>query len=167
MFNNPIKLKFPRMGRFSQDCAKDNRANIGEIKKSSVICEEKYLRSKNLSIMTDKLFESDVVDNVCLQQQYVGATTLNSSSTTLNRSTSSENMYNREYVIIACEEMPVVLEDTNWKYVNYHDITETIRNNSIVKKYCSPKCSSAWFLKIRREILKNWSNKINPAPTNG
>lgn len=158
MFCNPVKLKFYREKHLSQSRAKDNKTNIEEIKKSSTICEEEYLTDRNLSIMTDKHLESDVVDNVCLRQRKrVDARTSNSSST------SSQN----SYVLIACEEMPVVLNDTNWEYVDYHDITESIQSNSAVKKYCSPKCSSAWFLKIRREILKNCRNKIYPLPTNG
>lgn len=158
MFCNPVKLKFHREKHLSQSRAKDNKTNIEEIKKSSTICEEEYLTDRNLSIMTDKHLESDVIDNVCLRQRKrVDARTSNSSST------SSQN----SYVLIACEEMPIVLNDTNWEYVDYHDITESIQSNSAVKKYCSPKCSSAWFLKIRREILKNCRNKIYPLPTNG
>jgi len=156
MLSNPVKFYCKKQSR-----AKDNKTNIKEIKKSSAICKEEYLTNKNLSIMTDKHLESDVVDNICLRQKkYVDARTSNSSST---NSTSSQD----SYVLIVCEEVPVVSNDTNWEYVDYHDITESIQNNSTVKRYCSPKCSSAWFLKIRREILKNCRNKIYPVLTNG
>lgn len=157
--NSVIKLKFHRKKHFSPSRAKDNKINIEEIKKLSTICKEEYFTNRNFSIMTDdKHLESNVVDNVCLRQKnHVNARTSNSSSTQLQDSN----------ILIAHEEMPVVLNDTNWECVDYHDITESIQSNSTIKKYCSPKCSSAWFLKIRREILKNWRNKIYPVPTNG
>lgn len=155
MLGNPIKLKFHRREYLSQSRAKDNKTNIEKIKKSSAIHKEKFLIDKNVSIMIDEHFESDVVDNVCLQhKQHVDAKTSNTSNTSSQDS----------YVMIA-EEMPIVLNDTNWVYVDYHDITESIQSNSTVKKYCSPKCSSAWFLKIRRAILKNFRNKIYPVLT--
>lgn len=160
MLCNPVKLKVHQEKHISQSRVKDNKTNIKEIKKSSTISEEEYLTDRNLSIMTNKHLELDVVDNVCLRQKNrVDARTSNSSNT------SSQN----SYVLVACEETPVVLNDTNWEYVDHHDITESIQSNSVVKKYCSPKCSSAWFLKIRREILKILKNrnKIYPLPTNG
>jgi len=144
----PVKFYCKKQSR-----AKDNKTNIKEIKNSSAICKEEYLTNRNLSIMTDKHVESDVVDNMCLRQKkHVDARISNSSNTSSQDS----------YVLIAYEEVPVVSNDTNWEYVNYHDITESIQNNSTVKRYCSSKCSSAWFLKIRREILKNCRNKIYP-----
>ncbi|TGZ38396.1 Uncharacterized protein DBV15_06745 [Temnothorax longispinosus] len=147
-----LKLKFYRTRRLSKSCTKDNKINIEEIRNSSDICEEKYLTNRNLSILIDKQLESDVVDNVYLRQKQHVEGTSNSSTR------SSQN----SYVLIASEEMPVVLNDTNWEFVNCHDITESIRKDSAVKEYCSPKCSSAWFLKIRREILRNRRNKIYP-----
>lgn len=156
MLSNPMKLKFHRRKYLLQSCDKDNKT-IEKIKKSPTIYKEEFLIDRNLSIMTNKHFESDVVDNVYPQQkQHVDAKTSYSSSTSLQDS----------YVMIASEEMPIVLNDTNWEYVDYHDITESIRTNSTVKKYCSPKCSSAWFLKIRCKILKNCRNKIYPVLTN-
>jgi len=151
MLSNPVKFY-----RKKQSRAKDNKTNIKEIK--SAICKEKYLTNRNLSIMTDKYIESDVVDDICLRQKkHVD------NRTSISSSTSSQD----SYVLIACEEVPVVSNDINWEYVDYHDITESIQSNSTAKRYCSPKCSSAWFLKIRREILKNCCNKIYPVLTNG
>lgn len=155
MLNNRIKLNFHRVGRRT----KNNNTKTEETKESSAICKEEYLTNRNLSIITDKNLEPDVVDNVCLrsrQKQRINARASNSSSTN-----------SEDYVMIVSEEMPSVLKDKNWEHVDYRDISESIRGNSTVKKYCSPRCSSAWFLKIRREILKSCSNKIFPVLTNG
>lgn len=150
MLSNHVKFKFYCK---KQSHRKDNKTNIEEIKKSSAICEKEYSTNRNLSIMTDRHLESDVTDNVCLQhKEHIDAGTSNSSSM------SSQN----SYVLITCEEEPIVSNDTNWEFVDNHDITESIQNNSTKKKYCSPKCSSAWFLKIRREIFKNCRNKVYP-----
>lgn len=160
MLRNPIKLKLFRKKCLPQSRSKqmlDDKTNIEQIKASSVVCKEEYLTNRNLSIMTDTKLESDVVDNVCLRQKHANTKTSNSSS-----STDSQD----SYILIVSEEMPVVLKDTNWEYVDYCDITETMQSNSIMKKYCSPKCSSAWFLKIRRELMKNCRNKIHPVTVN-
>lgn len=161
MLRNPIKLKLHRKKCLPQSRSKnllDDKTNIEQIKTSSAVCKEEYLTNRNLSIMTDTQLESDVVDNVRLRQKkHINARTSNSSS-----STDSQN----SYILIASEEVPVVLEDTNWEYVGYCDITESVQSNSTKKKYCSPKCSSAWFLKIRREIMKNCRNKIYPLVMN-
>lgn len=156
MSRNPIKLKIYRKKCLPQNSKKllDDKTNIEQIKTSSDVCEEEYLTNRNLSIMTDTQLESDVVDNFCLRQKkYINVRTSNSSS-----SGDSQD----SYVLIAAGEKPAVLDNANWEYVDYCDITETIQNNSTTKKYCSPKCSSAWFLKICREIMKNCSNKIHP-----
>lgn len=156
--SNSIKLTFFRKKRPSQSCAKDKKKNIGEIK-SSATCD-KELTEKNISIITDKYLELDTVDNVCLQQQHVNA-----------RISISSNMSTEDtYVIIACEEKPSLNNtntNTNWQLVNYHDITNTMRRNSIIKKYCSPKFSFAWLRNIRGIISKCHNNKINPVPTSG
>jgi len=161
MLSNFIKLKFHKK-HFSQNRTReflDNETNIEEIKSPSTTCKEEFLTDKNLSIMTDTQLEPDVVDNVCLRQKiHINARTHSSHSSS---STDSQG-----YVLIASEEIPVVL-NTNYEYVNYHDITESMRRNSTEKKYCSPKGSIAWFLKLRREILKNCRNKIYPLATNG
>lgn len=161
MLRNPIKLKLYRKKCLPQNHSKvlDDKTNIEQINASSVVCKEEYLTNRNLSIMTDTQLESDVVDNVDLRQKHANTKTSNSSSSTVSQDS---------YILTGSEEMPVVLKDTNWEYVNYCDITETIRNNSTMKKYCSPKCSSAWFLKIRHEIMKkkNRRNKIHPLTVN-
>ncbi|XP_011633432.1 protein unc-13 homolog 4B isoform X2 [Pogonomyrmex barbatus] len=150
--SNPIKFYFKKR-LVQQTNMKENEINIKKTEGSSAICRKEYLIDRNLSIMTDKHLESDVVDNVCLRQQkHVDTRIPNSFSTDSQDS----------YILIASEELPVVLKDTSWEYVDHHDITENIQNNSSVKKYCSPKCSSAWFLKIRSGILKNCRNKIHP-----
>jgi len=155
MLSNFVKFKFYCK---KQNRQKDNKTYIEEIKKSSGICEKEYSTNRNLSIITDKHPESDVTDNVCLHKEHIDATTSNSSSM------NSQN----SYVLIACEES-IISNDTNWEFVDNDDITESIKNNSTKKKYCSPKCSSAWFLKIRREIVKNCHNKVYPmlCVTNG
>lgn len=161
MSRNLIKLKIYRKKCLPQNSKKllDDKTNIEQIKTSSDVCKEEYLTNRNLSIMTDTQLESDVVDNVCLRQkEHINARTSNSSS-----SKGSQD----SYILIASEEIPVILKETNWEYVDYCDITETMQSNSTTKKYCSPKCSSAWFLKIYREIMKNCSNKIHPVIVNG
>ncbi|KYN10811.1 hypothetical protein ALC57_17011 [Trachymyrmex cornetzi] len=154
MLSNLVKFYCKKQSR-----KKDNKTHIEEIKKSSAICEKEYLTNRNLSIITDKHLESDVTNNVYPRhEEHINATTSNPSSI------NSQN----SYVLIACEE-PIISNDTNWEFVDNDDITESIQNNSTKQKYCSPKCSSAWFLKIRREIVKNCSNKVCPMPcvTNG
>lgn len=147
-------IEFLHKKRLSQDFTKDNKKDIGEIKRLSGICENELI-NKNISIITDKNLESDVVDNVCPQQQHVNATTFNSPNTST------------EYVIIACEEKPV-LNNTNWINVNYHKITDSIRRNSIVQKDCGSKTNRAWLpKKLHRMISKIRDNKVYPVPTNG
>lgn len=157
MLRNPIKLKLRRKKCLPQSCSKnilDDKTNIEQIKTSSAVYKEEYLIDRNLSIITDTQLESDVVDKVDVrlrQKKPTNARTSNSSS-----SADSQD----SYVLIAHEEIPVTLKDTNWEYVKHYD--ESVQSNSNMKKYCSPKCSSAWFLNIRREIMKNCCNKIHP-----
>lgn len=160
MSRNPIKLKVYRKKCLPQSSKKLlDKTSIEQIKTSSAVCKEEYLTNRNLSIMTDTQLESDDVDNVCLRQK---------KHTNARRSNSSSSKDSLDsYILIASEEMPAILKDVNWENVEYCDITETVQNNSTMKKYCSPKCSSAWFLKIRREIMKNCRNKIHPMVVNG
>jgi len=154
MLSNLVKFKFYCK---KQNRKKDNKIHIEEIKKSSAIYEKEYSTNKNLSIITDKHLESDVMDNVCLQhKEHIDATTSNSSSM------NSQN----SYILIACEKP--IINDTNWEFVDNDDIIESVQNNNIKQKYCSPKCSSAWFLKVRRKIV-NCHNKVYPmlCVTNG
>lgn len=155
MSRNPIKLEVYPKKCFPQSSKKllDDKTNIEQIKTSSAVCKE-YLTNRNLSIMTDTQLEANI-DNVCL---HTNARTSNSSS--------SEDSQD-SYILIASEEIPAVLKDSDWEHVDYCDITNSVQNNITIKKYCSPKCSSAWFLKIRREIMKNWRNKIHPVIVNG
>lgn len=140
----------------------ENRLDIKtntEQTETSTITEE-YLTNRNLSIMTDTQPESDVVDNACVRQEKSS----NRRTTNSSSSTSSQD----SYILISTEETPVLLKDTNWEYVGYHDIIEVMQSQSKkMKKYCSPRCSTAWFLKIRRDILKNCRNKVYPVATKG
>jgi len=154
MLSNLVKFKLYCK---KQNRKKDNKIHIEEIKKSSAIYEKEYSTNRNLSIITDKHLESDVMDNVCLQhKEHIDATTSNSSSM------NSQN----SYILIACEKP--IINDTNWEFVDNDDIIESVQNNNIKQKYCSPKCSSAWFLKVRRKIV-NCHNKVYPmlCVTNG
>lgn len=155
MLRNPIKLKLRRKKCLPQSCSKnmlDDKTNIEKIKTSSAVYKEEYLIDRNLSIITDTQLDSDVVDNVRLRQE---------KPTNARNSNSSSSADSQDsYVFIAHEEVPVALKDTNWEYVNHYD--ESVQSNNNMKKYCSPKCSCAWFLNIRREIMKNCRNKIHP-----
>ena len=154
MLSNLVKFKLYCK---KQNRKKDNKIHIEEIKKSSAIYEKEYSTNRNLSIITDKHLESDVMDNVCLQhKEHIDAITSNSSSM------NSQN----SYILIACEKP--IINDTNWEFVDNDDIIESVQNNNIKQKYCSPKCSSAWFLKVRRKIV-NCHNKVYPmlCVTNG
>jgi len=156
--NNLARLRFHRRRRRSQSQS-DSAANVERTEISSVIKEE-YLTNRNLSIMTDTQPESDVVDNARLREESIKCATTNLSS-----STSSQD----SYVLVSTEEMPVQLKDENWEYVGYQDIIEISQTQDATKKkkYCSPKCNVAWFLKIRRDILKNCRNRVYPVTNKG
>lgn len=145
MLLNPVD--FLHKNRLPQNYAKDNKTNIGEIRKPSVIYGKEL--NKNASIITDKYLESDVVDNVCLKQQHVNATTLNS----LN--TSTEDMYVN---IITCEEKPV-LNNATLINVNYHEISDSIRRKSTVQKDCNPESNYSWFRKNTHRMFSNIRNR--------
>lgn len=151
---NSIKLRFHRKKRLSQSRSREfleNKTNAEQTKTSSVVWKDEYLRNKNLSIMTDTQLESE--DNVHLRQkEHANARTSNSSS----------SIDSSDYILISSEEIPIKEKDVNWEYVDYDDVAENMRSDCIMKKYCSPKCSTVWFLKIRREILKNCSRKVYP-----
>jgi len=157
--NNLARLRFHRRRRRSQSQS-DSAANVGRTETSSVIKEE-YLTNRNLSIMTNTQPESDVVDKVRPREE----SSIKRATTNLSSSTSSQD----SYVLVSTEEMPVQLKDENWEYVGYHDIIEISQTQAATKKkkYCSPKCSVAWFLKIRRDILKNCKNRVYPVANKG
>ncbi|XP_020290678.1 protein unc-13 homolog 4B isoform X2 [Pseudomyrmex gracilis] len=118
------------------------------------VCKEEYLANRNLSIMTDSSIESNNVDNT-RRKKYLASANVGHSS-----STNSEDC-----ILIATKELPVLLDnEANWEYITYQEIVESAQSNTTARKYCSPKCSSAWFLKLRREILKNIRTKIYPLP---
>lgn len=124
-------------------------------------CEEEYLANRNLSIMTDSQIDSDTVDNARLRREKRLANAARVGH-------SSSNTNSEDYILIATEELPVLINnDANWEYVDYHEIVESARSNNGARKYCSPKCGSGWFLKLRRDILKNIRNKIHPLPCTG
>lgn len=162
MLANPGKLRFYRKKHLAQNQSKElskNLVNTERIKTSVNVCKEEYLTNKNLSIMTDTQLSPDIVDNVCLREKkHDTAKTSNSSA-----STDSQD----SYILISTEETPAKLRDINWEYVDYDDIAEHVRSDCAMKKYCSPRCSTAWFLKIRREILKNCRRKIHPLAIDG
>jgi len=110
--------------------------------------------------MTDTQPESDVVDKVRPREE----SSIKRATANLSSSTSSQD----SYVLVSTEEMPVQLKDENWEYVGYHDIIEISQTQAATKKkYCSPKYSVAWFLKIRRDILKNCRNRVYPVANKG
>lgn len=171
MLGNRIKLRFPRRGKrsrmrkqFSREKLSENEANVAErTKAASVVREEEYFTDKSLSIMTDTRLEADVIEVDDARPRRQGhADTADGKSNSFSSADSRDS-----YIVIAAEEMPVKLRETNWEYVDHGDITESVLSGCIVKKYCSPRCSSAWFLKIRRGILKNCSKKIYPLTVNG
>lgn len=162
MLSYAVKLRFPRVKRVREGRsreASENQANAEKTKTSSrAEPKDEYLTNKNLSIMTDTQLETDVVDYARLRRKKQADARTNSSS-----STDSQD----SYILISSEEMPVDIKEINWEYVERENIARSVLSDCDVKKYCSPRCSSAWFLKIRREILKNCRKKIYPMPVNG
>lgn len=160
MLTNPVKLRFRREKRFGQSKKlSKSKTNVERMETSPDLCKEEYLTNKNLSIMTDTILDRDVVDNVCLREKkHDNARTSNSS---FNADLQDS------YFVVSTEETPVKLKDVNWEYVEYNDIVDNVGHGCVMKKYCSPKCSTAWFLKIRREILKNCRRKIYPLAVDG
>lgn len=123
------------------------------------VCKKEYLGDRNLSIMTDSPIESNNIDNTRRKKYLKPANVVGHSSSNTNFEDS---------ILIATEKLPVLLNnEANWEYITYQEIVESARGNATARKYCSPKCSSAWFLKLRREILKNIRNKIYPLPCKG
>lgn len=160
------KLRFYRKKKSTQDQSEElpeNMANAERTETSFSICEKEYLTNKNLSIMTDTQLDPDldVVDNVCLRQK---------KPDTIKTSNSSDSACSQDsYILISTEELAeeMSVKSKDWEYVEYSDIAEHIKNGLRLKKYCSPRCSAAWLLKIRRGILKNRCSKIYPAVIDG
>ncbi|KAG7190817.1 hypothetical protein KM043_006886 [Ampulex compressa] len=113
------------------------------------------LTNEKLSIMTDSEPEVDH-EIICLRKEKRRSDE-ESGSARSSRANSTDS-----YVIVASEEIPVFPAVSHWESVQYDDITNSLRTNSRSQKYCSPKCSSVWYLKIRREILKALRNKVYP-----
>lgn len=164
MSTNQVKSRFQRKKHLVQNQSKElsrNKASTERMKTSSnvCVCKKEYLTNKNLSIMTDTQLDPDVVDHVCLRRKKHGIVRASNSSS----STGSQD----SYILISTEETPVKVKDVNWEYVDYDDVAENVRSGCVMKKYCSPRCSTAWFLKIRREILKNCRRKVYPLAIDG
>lgn len=123
-----------------------------------VICDREYLKNKDISILTDKKPEL-----------YLGKDTRFMKKGTKGATETSNRLHTQDscnsYVTVA-DKKPVVSQSRR-ENVDHGDTTGSVKVKRVTRKYCGCKCSGAWYLKFRRQVLKSLRNKIWPDVVTG
>ncbi|XP_076681977.1 C2 and C2B_Munc13-like domain-containing protein staccato isoform X3 [Andrena cerasifolii] len=119
----------------------------------SVICDREYLKNKDISILTDK--EPEL---------YLGKDTRFTKKGTNGAAETSNRLHTKDSCnscVTVADKKPVISQSRR-ENVDHGDTARSAKVKKVPRKYYGCKCSGAWYLKFRRQVLKSLRNKISP-----